>query len=338
MDLITQGLLGGTLALAVARRDDIRLAGLAGMVSGVLADADVLIRSGNDPLLGLEFHRHFTHSLFFVPFGALLAAMLLWPFMRSRLPFARLYLFTLMGFSLSGFIDACTSYGTLWLWPLSDERLAFGIISIIDPVFTLILLVALWLGLRRRARRPALIGLLLCGGYLLLGWGQSQRVEQQALQLAKQRGHAIEQLMVKPTLANLLLWRSIYVANETIYIDAIRAGLGAARVYPGAQVSRFDRQRDLPELAPDTVLARDIDRFVRWSAGYVHFDRQRGLLGDMRYSMLPTSAAPLWGLQIETDSPQQHARYRLFRDMGVAERRRFVDLLLGLDLAADEKP
>ena len=70
MDVITQGLLGGVVAQSVADRNEKKRATLIGVFSGLLADADILIRSSDDPLLNIEFHRHFTHSLFFVPFGA----------------------------------------------------------------------------------------------------------------------------------------------------------------------------------------------------------------------------------------------------------------------------
>ena len=48
------------------------MAALVGAVAGMTADLDVLIRSSADPLLNLEYHRHFSHSLLFVPLGALL--------------------------------------------------------------------------------------------------------------------------------------------------------------------------------------------------------------------------------------------------------------------------
>ena len=35
-------------------------------------DLDVLFQSPTDPILFLEFHRQFTHSLVFIPIGALL--------------------------------------------------------------------------------------------------------------------------------------------------------------------------------------------------------------------------------------------------------------------------
>ena len=87
MDLLTQGLLGASLAQSGTRQNETRLATGVGFFAGLLADADILIQSVNDPLLTVEFHRHFTHSIFFVPFGSLIAALILWPFLRKRLSF-----------------------------------------------------------------------------------------------------------------------------------------------------------------------------------------------------------------------------------------------------------
>ncbi|MEK7791756.1 MAG: metal-dependent hydrolase, partial [Pseudomonadota bacterium] len=209
MDLLTQGLLGSTMAQSGARQQETRLATGIGFFAGIVADADILIQSANDPLLNIEFHRHFTHSLFFVPLGALIAALLLWPFLRRRLPFVRLYLFALLGYCLSGVLDAFTSYGTHLLWPLSDARVAWNTISVIDPVFTLILLIAGVVAFRKYTHTAARIGLLLAAVYMSFGWMQLQRAETVAETLIVERGHRTEALLVKPTLANLVLWRSI---------------------------------------------------------------------------------------------------------------------------------
>ena len=237
MDILTQGLLGAVSAQAGARRDEVRVAAGVGFVAALLADADALIRSSSDPLLYLEYHRHFTHSLFFVPAGALLAAMVLWPLLRHRLAFGRLYLFALLGYALAGFLDVCTSYGTHWLWPLVDERLAFNIISIVDPVFTLILVTALALALRRAAAPAARLGLMVAGAYLLLGVAQHERAAAVAADLAAERGHEVERGLVKPTLGNLVLWRSVYEAAGRFHVDAIRVGVAGTRIYEGQSVA-----------------------------------------------------------------------------------------------------
>jgi inner membrane protein len=339
MDILTQGLLGGVVAQSIAERDEKKRATLIGIFSGLLADADILISSANDPLLNIEYHRHFTHSLFFVPFGAAVACLLLWPFLRRQLPLSRLYLFCLAGFGLSGVLDALTSYGTLLFWPFSDQRVAWNAISIVDPVFTLILLVSLVLGWRLASRRAALSGLVLCGLYLGLGFIQQHRALQMADELIAKRNHQPLQQVVKPTLGNLLLWRSVYTDSDRIYVDALRVGLFERTIYPGESVHRFDLSRDLPSLDPDSTLAQDIRRFERFSDGYVAIEpEQPGVLGDIRYSMLPQSTKPLWGISIDPQNPKEHAEYHFYRDNSQGIRRTFLNMLLGRCAAADCAP
>jgi len=151
--------MGAALSLSAAKKTEARYAAAAGFVAALLADADVLISSPGDTLVNLEFHRHFSHALVFIPIGALLAALLLWPWLRRRLEFGRIYLFALLGYATAGLLDACTSYGTHLLWPFSDTRIAWSIIAIVDPLFSLILLVAVILAWKRCKPEPARIGL-----------------------------------------------------------------------------------------------------------------------------------------------------------------------------------
>ena len=80
MDPITQGALGAALPQSIKAKwckggkYHVALAGLFGMLGGIAADLDVLIYSDADPLLFLNFHRQFTHSLIFIPFGGLIVA------------------------------------------------------------------------------------------------------------------------------------------------------------------------------------------------------------------------------------------------------------------------
>ncbi len=333
MDLLTQGLLGAGMAQSGARREETRIATGIGFFAGIIADADILIQSENDPLLNIEFHRHFTHSIFFVPFGALIAAVLIWPFLRKRLSFARLYLLAFLGYCLSGVLDALTSYGTHLLWPLNDSRLALNIISVIDPVFTLILLVAVIYAFRKYSSTVARAGLLLAGVYLSFGWMQLQRAEGIAETLAAENGHTVERLLVKPTLANLILWRSIYQSDGRLYVNAIRISpFSDARIYPGDSIALFDLSRDMPDLPASSVLAKDIARFTHFSDGLVALWPERPeVMIDVRYSNLPMTVSPLWGIEIDTAQPDQHAQYSLYRDASSETRRKFMALLMGRD-------
>ena len=69
MDPVTQGTVGAIFAQAVAHKRTAVWAAVCGLLGGLAPDLDVLIRSENDPLLFLEYHRQFTHSLIFIPVG-----------------------------------------------------------------------------------------------------------------------------------------------------------------------------------------------------------------------------------------------------------------------------
>ena len=333
MDPLTQGLLGGSLALAAADARHARRAVAIGAVAGGLADADILIHSAEDSLLNVEFHRHFTHSLAFVPLGALVAAVLLWPLLRRGMGFRRIYFFALLGYATGGLLDACTSYGTQLLWPFSDTRFAWSIVAIVDPLFTLALLIGLVVGFRYRRVFPARAGLVMAGAYLLFGLVQHQAALERARELADSRGHAIERILVKPTLANLVLWRSVYRSGDAYHVDAIRLRPGPERVYPGGSLRAFELARDRPDIARDSLLARDVERFLHLSDGFVVADPGRaGVLSDIRYSMLPTGITPMWGIDLNVDSESQHAAFVNYRDRPDDYRERFLAMLFGRDL------
>jgi len=334
MDILTHGLLGGTLAQSCNHENEPRDAITVGFLAALLADADALIQSSSDPLLTLEYHRQFTHSLVFIPVGALLIALMLWPVFKKLgrpLGFRRIYLYAFLGCATSGALDACTSYGTHLLWPFTGERIAWSIVPIFDPLFSLILGAAMLAGLRWRKTLPARIGLLLAAAYLCVGWFQHQRAADAIRATAIQRGHQAERLTVKPTMGNLLLWRSIYRSGDTYHINAIRVGLGGtAQIYPGTSVIAFDPVKDVPALSTTSVLYRDILRFDRFSDGYLalHPD-DSGLLGDVRYAMLPTSARPLWGIRLDTRHAEAHAQFETSQRMSRQEIDQFISMLKG---------
>ena len=332
MDLITQGILGSALAQSGSRTKETKLATLIGCVAGLLADTDIFIRSSQDSLLNIEYHRHFTHSIFFIPFGALIAALILWPFIKKKIEFKRLYWFSLLGYSLSGFIDACTSYGTYLLWPLSDERISFHMISIVDPVFTLALIFAVVLAYRKSQPRIALYGLLFAGLYLSMAFIQLQRAESAAEQLASERGHTPVHAITKPTMANIFLWRSVYRYENRIYADGIRVGL-ESRVYPGGSIEQFDPEKYANKLGLDSVLYKDMQRFSKFSDNYLAIHPQDDqIIGDMRYSIQADGIRPLWGIDFDMNKPETHAVFRMYHEYDSRHIDRFASMLFDQDI------
>lgn len=333
MDPLTQGLLGSTLALAASDPNHARRAAAIGAVSGMLPDADVLIHASNDPLLNVEFHRHFTHALAFAPLGALAATLLLWLPLRRSMSSGRVYFFSLLGYVTGGILDACTSYGTHLLWPFSDARFAWSIIAIVDPVFTLVLLVGVVAAVRARRTLPARAGLALACAYLLLGLAQHNAALERAQELAAARGHEVQRLVVKPTLANLVLWRAVYLSGNDFHVDAIRLGPGPRRVYEGGSLPAFDLGRDRPDIDVGSVVADDIERFTRLADGFVVAAPGRvGVLSDIRYAMLPTGLESMWGIDLNVETESQHAAFVTYRDRPGDYQTRFLAMLLGRDV------
>ncbi len=324
--------MGATVAQSVSRKEHVRLATLIGLVSGVIADADAFIRSSSDPLLALEYHRHFTHSILFIPAGALIAFLLLYPFLRGKMPLRYLYLYCFFGYLLSGFIDACTSYGTYLLWPLSNTRISWNIISIVDPVFTFLLLIGMIAGLKTSNTSYSRLGIGLAGCYLLYAVFQLNRAEESIHELAERRGHEIEKVVIKPTMGNNLLWRSVYLSEGKFHIDVVRVGL-TKRIYEGESIERFDMTKTLPQLDVDSVLARDIRRFEHFSDGYVsQYPGKPAILGDVRYAMNPLGVMPLWGIEFNLADENQRVKYDAYRRITSETRRRFFNMLLNREI------
>ncbi|MEX2615920.1 MAG: metal-dependent hydrolase [Alphaproteobacteria bacterium] len=318
MDPITQGALGAALpqATATTRKGPVALAGLFGWLAGMAADLDVFIRSAEDPLLFLEYHRQFTHALLFIPVGGLICAAVLHFLLgrRMRLGFARTLLFCTLGYGTHGLLDFMTSYGTMLFWPFSDARHAANIVSIIDPLMTVPLVALVVLAAIRRSPVPARLALGWACLYLTLGAVQHSAAARMAEDLAAARGHVIERLTVKPSFGNLLVWRSVYESNGRFHVDGMRAGI-APMVFPGPSVARLDPARDFPWLDPASRQFRDLTRFDRFSQGYLaRSPNAPETVIDVRFAFLPNSIGALWSIALTPDGgPERHARYQTNR-------------------------
>ena len=78
MDPLSQSLFGALCAQTASKKRNIKVATICGITGGISPDIDILIRSNSDPLLSIEFHRHFTHSIFFAPIGSFFVGLILW--------------------------------------------------------------------------------------------------------------------------------------------------------------------------------------------------------------------------------------------------------------------
>jgi inner membrane protein len=330
MDPVTQGVLGASVPQAISQKKTIIAASLFGAVSGMAPDLDSFIRSDTDPLMYLEYHRQFSHSLIFIPIGALVCALVFYFLLARRwqISFKLTYLFCLLGYATHGLLDACTSYGTQLLWPFSYERFSWNTISIVDPLFTLPLLALVITGLKKK--KPLFGQLALCWVimYQSLGFYQHQRVAEAGAQLAEQRGHTPIRLQVKPSFANLLLWKVIYELEDGYYTDAVRAA-PTLTIYPGEFIPKLDIERDLPWLDKDSQQANDLARFEWFSQGFLSLDPNNPLrVIDMRYSLVPNEATGMWSIWFNKQAGNtDHVEIKQDRDTAGPRREKFGRML-----------
>ena len=222
MDPVSQGAFGAIFAQTISNKKKLIAGSILGCLAGLAPDLDVLIRSNSDPLLKLEFHRQFTHSLVFIPMGALVVALFTRLFFKKYLNWKQSYLFGLFGFATHGLLDACTSYGTQLLWPFSNERVSWNNISVVDPFLTIPIIIFIIIAILRNNKFISFFGIIYISLFLGMGVFQKNRAEEAGKYLAKIRGHGDIKLTVKPSLGNLLLWKVIYEDKGYYHVDAVR--------------------------------------------------------------------------------------------------------------------
>ena len=329
MDPLSQGTVGAAFAQSTANKNNLLKIGVIGFLAGLAPDLDVLIQSSTDPILSLEYHRQFSHSLFFIPFGALIVALLIFPLVKKSMNLKTVYIASLLGYATHGLLDACTSYGTLLFWPFSNERVTWNNISIIDPLFTIPALILAVTAIKTKKRIFSFFSIGWIIFYLSLGLVQYERALSAANDLAESRGHNPERLTLKPSFGNLILWKSIYQHEQAFYVDAIRT-VRSSTVCLGESIEIFDYQQHLSGLDKESQQARDVERFRWFSQDYLGFDEEKNLVTDVRYSMLPNQIQPMWGLVIDDQrDTNAHAIWWTGRDLDQSQWDTFIEMLSG---------
>jgi inner membrane protein len=287
MDSLSQIALGAAVTVAVMhRRTAVWKAALWGAVAGTLPDLDVLIDHG-DPILDMVLHRAETHSLFWLalfslPFAAAVARLQgEWAQWRAWWLALALALLT------HPLLDAMTVYGTQLLLPFTDRPYGVGSIFIIDPLYTLPLLVGTGWALAARGGaagwRANAAGLVLSTAYLAWGAAAQQHVAGVAAASLAQQGIRADRVLVTPTAFNTVLWRVVAVAG-----DSYHEGFHSLLDEPGPlHFDRFERGVALEAPLRDHTLTQHIRGF---SGGFYHL-RQSGdtlRVTDLRMGQEPT--------------------------------------------------
>lgn len=331
MDPFSQGLLGAVVASSFSKKDNLKIASLSGALGGLFPDLDIFIRSNSDPLLFIDYHRNFTHSILFVPFGGLILSLILYLLFKKKKNLKQLFLFSTLGLFSHGLLDSCTTYGTNLFWPFSDYRVALNVISIVDPIFTLFLLVSLIFSLKYRSLIIIKVGLSLSLIYIFFGFIKNFQVKSYLTNIAYNRGHKIERYLLNPTFGNNFLWRTIYQFQNYYYVDAIYIPIfGDIKFKKGKKIGVINKNNVFPELKHNSKQREDIIRFSHFSMDYIYlYSKYKNVIGDLRYGTMPYDDNSLWGIEIDTNKPNKHVKFRNLRDFKKSDYKKFWSLIKG---------
>lgn len=263
MDSITQATLGAAVGEAVLGKKLGNRAILWGLLFGTLPDLDVIFSPFLDTARQLEFHRGASHSLLLMVLATFLLAKPLARFWkREKVTPARAGCFIFLVWSTHVLLDCFTVYGTSVFWPFSEYRVALNHMFIIDPLYTLPLLVSLvWLAfyrskkqLRKRARLLKW-GLGLSSAYVLFTVGMKFLISAAFDADLARRGVSYERRMESPTAFNTLLWRSVVDHGDELWVgyrSVFEPPSAPVRwtVYPREKIvlEKFEDQREIETL------------------------------------------------------------------------------------------
>ncbi|QWP76646.1 metal-dependent hydrolase [Lysobacter sp. K5869] len=229
MDSLTQIVLGAALSAAIAPAQHRRAALLAGAALGTLPDLDVLPVNllTDDPVARMTWHRSISHSLLVLPF----VAWAIWGWCRARggrvAQSPKRWFWAMQAALLTHpVLDAFTVYGTQLWWPLPARPTMWSSIFIIDPLYTVWLLIACvwaWFARASRSAQPALmVGLALSSLYLGGSLWAKQRVEAAAQPALAALGLENAPRFSVPMPFTTALWRVVAMTPDG-YVEGERS-------------------------------------------------------------------------------------------------------------------
>ena len=159
MDSLTQLTFGAACGGAILGKKVGRKAFMWGAILGTLPDLDVFIPL-DSPVDDFVYHRGFSHSLFLLTALSPVFAWLIRKFHRDTKPlFNKWMLLTFVVLNGSVLLDLFTIYGTQIFWPFDTTPHAVPALFIIDPLFTLPILIGVLAALFLKNYRLNTVGL-----------------------------------------------------------------------------------------------------------------------------------------------------------------------------------
>lgn len=299
MDSLTQAVYGATVQGALLGRQQGRKALIYGAILGTLPDLDVFVRYP-DPISNMTYHRGFSHSVLLITAVSVVFAWLLRRWRPSPEYSGGRLAFTIWAVLITHvLLDAFTVYGTQLWWPFTPTPVSNGLLFIVDPVFTLPLILAV-VGSAVSRQRPMPTrwcwwALAFTTTYLVFATVTQQTLESRVRHAFNESGVTVQRLQMGSAPLSNLLWRVVVEDDRGGYYEGF-VGLLDSRE---PRFERFELGREV--LADPVVREHPQRQRLEWFTG-----------NWLRYDILDNQL-------VVTDLRMGHAGRHFFRFV-IAER------------------
>jgi inner membrane protein len=282
MDSLTQLTFGAACGEAILGKKVGRKALIWGAVLGTLPDLDVFIPLGS-PVDDFVYHRGFSHSLFLLTALSPVFAWLITKFHGNTKPlFNKWMLLTFVVLNGSVLLDLFTIYGTQIFWPIDTTPHAIPALFIIDPLFTLPILIGVSSALFLKNHRLNFIGLCLSLAYLIWALGISVFINGKMEDKLNEQGVPYSQFISSPAPFTTLLWRTWGIHNDQYFETYYSLFDGDAPLSVNFYPRNLSLMKGMEEHPPVTKL----EKFTR---GYFAMSENNGSIAmtDLRMGSEP---------------------------------------------------
>lgn len=224
MDSITQAVLGASIGQAILGKKIGAKGAILGAIVATIPDLDIMFLPLYNSVERISIHRGFSHSILFSLIGALLIAYLLTKIKWTKeFSFYRLAVFSWLALFTHMLLDAFTAYGTQLFLPFSNYRVSFDSVNIVDPVYTLPLLIGFFFTIYYQKKKlqwsnANAIGLCVSTFYLLFTLVHKQTITadvEKELQTQQINYDAVKSIPVGIGNVN---WYGVAKTADTLYI------------------------------------------------------------------------------------------------------------------------
>lgn len=228
MDSITHIVTGAVIADIYFEKPKKKFVFVLGAITASLPDFDVFLYLFYDFREMLSIHRGLSHSIFFnLIIGFLISILFSKYKLLGEFKFIKILTFTYLCLLSHLLLDVFTAYGTQVFLPFSNFRAGFDIINVVDPVFTLPLLICFIINQKFNSNHNfSLIGFSYCIIYLISTIGIKYHVDKINTSEMKKYETPDFKSMSMPVSFGSRYWYAVNINYDNLYLLKIDAFKG----------------------------------------------------------------------------------------------------------------